>query len=262
MTTSGGEAGGHAGAGVLLAGAALAWLGGVAAQLAQASLDPVVGYGAAGCIGLLCVAAARRMRWRFACVLCGMALLGFGASGVHASWRLAEALAPAIEGRDVTMTGVVASLPQPSASGLRFRFRVESATSEGQPAAVPPLVSLGWYVGFGGDAQPSAQQRQLGAGQRWRFTVRLRRPHGNINPHGFDYELQLFERGVRATGYVREAPAPALIDPAAGHPIERLRQQVRDAIDAAIPDRRAAGVLSALSIGDQSAIELNQNNQV
>ena len=33
--------------------------------------------------------------------------------------------------------------------------------------------------------------------------MRLRRPHGNANPHGFDYELQLFEQGVRATGYVR-----------------------------------------------------------
>jgi competence protein ComEC len=41
------------------------------------------------------------------------------------------------------------------------------------------------------------------AGERWRFTVRLKRPHGNLNPHGFDYEAWLFERGIRATGYVR-----------------------------------------------------------
>ncbi len=255
MTTRGGEAGGRAGAGAVLAGAALAWLGGVAAQLAQAALYPTAWYGAGIVLGALCLGAACRVRWRFVAVLIGMTLLGFGATGLQASWRLADSLAAAIEGRDVTVTGVVASLPQPSASGLRFRFRVELATSEGQPVVIPPLVSLGWYVGFGGHAQPSAQQRQLGAGQRWRFTVRLRRPHGNINPHGFDYELQLFERGVRATGYVREAPAPVLIDAAAGHPIERLRQHVRDAIDAAIPDRRAAGVLTALSIGDQSAIE-------
>ena len=38
-------------------------------------------------------------------------------------------------------------------------------------------------------------------GERWRFTVRLRRPHGHVNPHGFDYEAWLLERGI---GGVRE----------------------------------------------------------
>jgi hypothetical protein len=95
----------------------------------------------------------------------------------------------------------------------------------------------------------------LRAGQRWRFTLRLRQPHGSMNPHGFDYEMQLFEQGVRATGSVRDAPAPELLQRAAGFPVERLRQRVRDAIEAGVPNRRAAGVLAALSIGDQGAIE-------
>ncbi len=98
-------------------------------------------------------------------------------------------------------------------------------------------------------------QRELRAGQRWRFTVRLRRPHGNLNPNGFDYELLLFEQGVRATGYVRDAPPPQLLAEAAGFPVERMRQRVRDAIYASVADRRAAGVLAALAVGDQSAIE-------
>ena len=84
--------------------------------------------------------------------------------------------------------------------------------------------------------------------------MRLRRPHGNLNPHGFDYELALLEQGIRATGYVRDAPA-TLLDASAGHPVERLRQRVRDAIYAHVADRRAAGVLAALAIGDQGAIE-------
>ena len=76
-----------------------------------------------------------------------------------------------------------------------------------------------------------------------------------MNPNGFDYELQVFEQGVRATGYVRDAPAPLLLHRAAGAPVERLRQRVRDAIEASVPDRRAAGVLAALAVGDQGAIE-------
>ena len=44
--------------------------------------------------------------------------------------------------------------------------------------------------------------------------MRLRRPHGNLNPNGFDYELLLFEQGVRATGYVRDGPPPRCSTPA------------------------------------------------
>ncbi len=49
--------------------------------------------------------------------------------------------------------------------------------------------------------------------------------------------------------------APRLLDDAAGHPVERLRHAVRDAIRATVDDPRAAGVLAALAIGDQSAID-------
>ena len=59
---------------------------------------------------------------------------------------------------------------------------------------------------------------------------------------------------MRATGYVREAPRDAG-RAGAGYPVERLRQRVRDAIDRSVADRRAAGVLAALAVGDQGAIE-------
>ena len=119
---------------------------------------------------------------------------------------------------------------------------------------VPALLAVGWYAGLHEDAAFNQPRSELRAGQRWRFTLRLRQPHGNLNPHGFDYELSLFEQGVRATGYVRDAPPPELLHRAAGFPVERLRQRVRDAIEASVPDRRAAGVLAALAVGDQGAI--------
>ena len=119
---------------------------------------------------------------------------------------------------------------------------------------MPTLLALGWYAGFHEDAAIVQPRQSLRAGQRWRFTVRLRQPHGNLNPGGFDYELALLEQGIRATGYVRDGPA-TLLDAGAGYPIERLRQRVRDAIYAQVSDRRAAGVLAALAVGDQSAIQ-------
>jgi competence protein ComEC len=181
--------------------------------------------------------------------------LAASARRLQATLRLGEALAPALEGRDLAVTGVIASLPQVGPNGIRFRFAIDAESRRHELGTLPRRIALGWYGGFHEDAALSAPQRELKAGQRWRFTVRLRRPHGNLNPHGFDYELQLFEQGVRATGYVRDAPAPQMLGEGAGFPVERLRQRVRDAIYAAVPERRAAGVLAALAVGDQGAIE-------
>ncbi len=233
---------------------ALAWLCGVALHLQERALGPAWAGPAMLAAGLCGVAVAWRWRRAFALALIGVALLGAGASEWRASLRLADVLRADLEGRDIVVEGVVASLPQRGASGLRFRFDVATALLDGGTVEVPPQVSLGWYKGWHEDAVLSQPQSELRAGQRWRFTVRLRQPHGTLNPHGFDLELQLFEQGVRATGYVRDGTA-VLLDTAAGHPIERLRQWVRDAIEARVPEPRAAGVLAALSVGDQGAIE-------
>ena len=246
---------GHADTGWRLAGLALAWVAGVALHLQQRALWPVPAYAALACVGGLGLLAAWRWRSAFIAGLIGIGLLAFGSAGLRAGMRLADVLPAGLEGRDVQVTGVLASLPQRSASGLRFRFDVESATQGGQPVVLPAMLALGWYSGFHEDAAASQPRGELRAGQRWRFTLRLRQPHGNLNPHGFDYELLLFEQGLRATGYVRDEPKPELLERAAGTPVERLRQRVRDAIEASVSDRRAAGVLAALAVGDQGAIE-------
>jgi competence protein ComEC len=198
------------------------------------------------------------------CLVLALALLGFASTGWRASWRLAQALPPALEGRDLLLTGVVARMPQLGLQGTRFIFQVEQATLEGQPVRVPERVALGWYRGFDGDALIAGPEQELRAGQRWRLTVRLRQPHGTLNPHGFDLELWLFEQGIRASGTVRASAGTLtrkLADEVA-HPGERARQSVRDAILVRVPDAQAAGVLAALAVGDQAAIELGVNNKV
>ena len=245
---------GGPGTGGRLAALLLAWLAGVGGQLQERALLPQEAYVALALAAAVVTVALLLARRGFAIAVVALAVAGFASAGWRASLRMADALDPSLEGRDLVLTGVVASLPQQGASGLRFRFEVEPGSDDRRPA-VPETIALGWYAGFHEDAASVVPKRELRAGQRWRFTVRLRQPHGNLNPHGFDYELLLFEQGVRATGYVRDAPPPLLLDAAAGHPVERLRQRVRDAIYANVPDRRAAGVLAALAVGDQSAIE-------
>lgn len=262
----------------IAAGAAL--LLGTALQLQQPALWPNAGYGALLVAAGLVLWAAHVLRAArgpaaaraIAALPCiAIAALAFALTGLRAGWRLADALDPALERRDLVVVGIVDGLPQRAPEAWRFRFAVESARLGDAPVAIPPRLALGWY-GQGGSALPT----QLRAGQRWLLTLRLKRPHGAANPHGFDYELWLFEQGMRATGYVRPAPAARLLaEDAGGHAIDRLRQRVRDAIaarlaagDAAARDREAgvlaaldgphdreAGVLAALAVGDQAAIE-------
>jgi competence protein ComEC len=241
--------------GVRLAAAALALPIGAALQLQQPALWSSTLYAVlAGTAALLLVLAWRR-HWSVAAL--AIVLLAFSSTGWRAQWRLIDALPSALEGRDVVITGVVVQLPRRLPEGVRFVFEVEDARLAGRPVHVPRRIVLGWYGGWQEEALLLAPYDQLRAGQRWRFTVRLKQPHGSLNPHGFDLELWLFEQGLRATGSVRatEAGAAQLLQADAGAPIERARQHIRDAIEARVPDARTAGVLTALSVGDQAAIE-------
>jgi competence protein ComEC len=86
----------------------------------------------------------------------------------------------------------------------------------------------------------------------------LKAPHGSRNPFGFDYELWLWERGVQATAYVRAGANDAEPQPlgqTGTHPVALLRQSVRERIASHIAQRQYAGLVAALVVGDQAAID-------
>ncbi len=240
---------------------------------------------AAACLGLgHRQAQAASTPWRagrWLCALLAGLALGFSLTGLRATAFAASALPAGLEGRDILVTGQVVSLPQRAEDAVRFQLQLESASLDGQPVQLPPRILLGWYSGsFLGRAPVAAEplgtpedqadqtetlaqsQRQpqaMRARERWQMTVRLKAPNGNINPHGFDYELTLWEQGVQATGAVRaglrDKPPQRLADSGWKRPVEQARQSVREAIEARIAAPRLAGVLAALVMGDQNAIE-------
>ena len=259
-------------------------MAGVAWQLQQPALWPADRYAALAAIALLLAAGgyafkARRREQSVhhmagVVVFCMAVLLGFGLTGWRACAFQTTALNPSLEGRDINVTGTVLAMPQISEDAVRFRLVVDSARLDGQSVTLPPQIMLGWYSGFAGRetkkspaeiSDPSElmlelqrQPQPLRAGERWQMTVRLKAPHGNSNPYGFDYELWLWEQGVQATGYVRAGPrdAPPLrLSSDWRHPVERARQSVREAIYRQVDNRQRAGVLAALVVGDQNAIE-------
>jgi competence protein ComEC len=262
------------------------FVAGVAVQLQQAALWPGGRYTALLALAVALMAAlfgakalsTRALRGAGVALCVFAALFSFALTGWRASDFQASALKPALEGRDIEVIGVVQTMPQSGEDGVRFRLDVESARLDRLAVTLPHRMLLGWYSGFAGqsakssakslaeqDADPFeialAQQRQpqvLRAGERWQMTVRLKAPHGNSNPHGFDYELWLWEQGIQATGYVRASPhdaPPVKLSSSWWHPVERARQSVREAIFARVENRQLAGVLAALVVGDQNAIE-------
>ena len=202
---------------------------------------------------------AARIGWRGALPI-GALLLGIAYATLMAHHRLGDALADAWEGRDIEVIGVVSGLPQfvsgaQGAGGTRFEFAVDTILTP--TAQVPRNLLLSWYAG--GDQSLVAPA--VHPGERWRLTLRLKKPHGNANPHGFDYEAWLLTRGIRATGYVRVKSAAGtntLLGAAAWSPgiwVEQMRERLRDRLYAALAARPNAGVIVALVIGDQRAID-------
>ena len=264
--------------------ALLGWVLGVALQLQQVALWSTAIYTSIVVLALVLYAfvaiknVARKSPTRVgqqACVLLALAALGFATTGLRSVMYDSDSLAPALEGRDVLVTGVVASLPQRNEAALRFRLQVESAQLAGLPVRVPPRMDVGWYGGafpagpgaaLGSDVSQPAMSMlalhrpppALQAGERWQMTLRLKAPHGARNPGGFDYELWLWEQGVQATGYVRAGVkdvAPVRLGATWQYPVAWARQTVRGAIYARIENRQQAGLIAALVVGDQAAID-------
>ncbi|MEK8031333.1 DNA internalization-related competence protein ComEC/Rec2 [Ideonella sp. DXS29W] len=248
---------------------ALAWLAGSALQLQQANLWPAGLYLAIGLAGLplLVIVLWASRRWcssahrvRGAACLALMAVATGAVAFAQAGWRggerVAQILPADLEGRDLIVTGRVVGLPQIDAEGVHFLFEPDAAGDTGAARVeLPPRIRLAWPRDGSGLA-PRVQ-----AGERWELPVRLKQPHGAANPNGFDAELYLFEQGIGATGSVRAAAPtdPQRMDrPRWWRPEEQLdaaRQRWRDAVLLKVDRPDVAGVLAALTVGDQSAID-------
>ena len=175
--------------------------------------------------------------------------LGFLWAWLNAALILQRQFPTALEGQDVVVEGVIASLPEKDIRRAHFEF-VATKLNQGTVAFPEPgRIALNWYY-------PDAKLR---VGDAWRLHVRLKRPHGLRNPGGFDYEAWLFRHRIRATGYVRDAADNRLLSSHAWEqPVNRLRQELAQGISAALGEREFAGIIRALAVGDRAAITHGQ----
>jgi competence protein ComEC len=228
--------------------AAAAFAAGAALLQLQAALPPMAW------LLSLPVLAAVAFKSRLFVVPLAFAIGFFWAAGA-AHLRMADWLAPALEGRDLEVLGVVAGLPAVSERAVRFEFAVESSDHR-----LPRKLLLSWYRSPWSEEGAALLEQAVHPGERWLFTVRLRRPHGHVNPHGFDYEAWLLERGVGATGYVRQRGERKRLGTRNDFfdCVERAREAVRERFQTQLGATPAAGVLTALAVGDQRAISAEE----
>jgi competence protein ComEC len=254
----------------------MGWLLGTALQLQQASLWSLsMVWVAGGLTFSLCLLAwmLRTQKSQIAnsqianCVLGVLISFGLALTLVNARclWQAQHRLDPSLEGREVLLKGVIASLPQQTASSVRFRFEVISAfdINASSSVVVPEQIDLAWFDRESAELMRGSLWADLKAGDIWQFSVRLKAPHGSLNPGGFDEAFWRWEQGVMATGTVsmsKRAEVPKKIKASWLYPIAQARQYVRSEIDRKLwqgdeQSRSLAGVIAALVMGDQAAIQ-------
>ena len=160
-------------------------------------------------------------------------LFGFSWACLSAQSALDDRLAAELDGRTLWLQGQVVGLPEMRDGVVRF----ELAAAQSRRADLPARLRLAWYAG-----------PELHAGETWRLAVRLKRPHGLVNPQSFDYEAWLLAQRIGATGTVKTGQRVAAVEgPKAWR--DSLRQRLLQ-IDA----QGREGALTALVLGDASGL--------
>ncbi|MBU3582643.1 DNA internalization-related competence protein ComEC/Rec2 [Polynucleobacter sp. 15G-AUS-farblos] len=195
-------------------------------------------------------------RIRQAAVIVLALSLGFAWNVRYAQERLENILISELEGRELTIEGRIAALPQSKSDGAKFAFAVDQAGQE-RADQFPDRIYLSW--------QPAWRNPEdipdIIPGQRWRFKVKLKQPYGTLNPHTFDFERWAFHQNFGASGSVRSGTLLAKREIGLLEfelHMELARWKLRKKIQDLLPkDARYAGVIIALVMGDQNAIDQN-----
>ncbi|MGQ0442269.1 MAG: DNA internalization-related competence protein ComEC/Rec2 [Methylophilaceae bacterium] len=196
------------------------------------------------------------------------ALFGFFYATIVATIRLSDELPREWEQQKIELIGVIATLPEATERGERFQFDVESVITPG--AVVPKHISLNYYHDSAMSDSKAKRHpfdfpfiTKFQAGQRWQWTVRLKRPHTTYNPHGFDFEAWALAQNSRATGTIRNKSGYQKLDNLVwrqgfllkpGYVVEYCRAKIGQRITQALVNQPYAGVIRALVIGDDSQI--------
>lgn len=176
--------------------------------------------------------------------------LGFAWCLWYAHTQSAWILPDHLEGKTITATGYLASMPDTSDHMTAFLFSIKTIQFENKYYPAKGLVRLSWR---GNNNQKL--DKTLHVGDKWQLTIRLKKIHGLMNPGGFDYEAHAFQEGVRASGYVVNRSENKLIS---SHwyyyPLARAREFLKIKIEKNLPLSNTSPWIVALTLGERHGI--------
>lgn len=148
----------------------------------------------------------------------------------HLAWELPSEA----EGKTISVTGQIVSIPITSSSRTTFLFDIKKSK-----------IKLSWQ-------DPNLK---LNVGDEWHLVVRLKKIHGTLNPGGSDYEAYAIQQNIRATGYVINHAENKLINSHWYHrPLDRMRQYLYEKINSDLQTSNTSPWISALAIGERANI--------
>lgn len=213
---------------------AIAAVVGCTAVQGLAQLPPWELSAVAGILAVLVASVSKRTGLRLAAVTCAFAAW----TAIHGD-RAMDARWPAErDGEDIVVEGRVIDLPRRIGNDISFAMEPQGSA----PSAPRGRVRLTWY-------RAKAPPR---ACEHWRLDVRVRRPRGGVNPGGGDAERTALQRGIVATGYVRESRANERL--AAPVCVDGWRERIAAGIDASV-GAHDARILKALAVGDTRGLD-------
>ena len=183
----------------------------------------------------------KKISWLFELIV--FILLGVCWASFNASNYLDHKLPENLAGQEFVVEGVIQGIPMMDDHVQRFMLDVNQFEIEDKSIVLPEYLRLSWYYGPG-----------VNAGEHWRFRVRLKPPHGFMNPGGFDYEGWLYQKNIHATGYVRKSEDNRKLADASTFSLDALRQRLSADIQLILKDEEQVGLITALAVGDRSPI--------
>jgi len=182
-------------------------------------------------------------------------LLGYSYANIEASRHSSTILPEALEGQRVQLEAYLCSLPRVSERYSVAEFCVLSFRSTSEKVDDQRFL-LRWPHSMDIDLQKGG----------FDFIVRLKRPHGTVNPVGGSYERYLFHQRISATGLILESlKSRSISQPylSLGQTIHQgfvlFRLAISNHLNIALSGYEHRGILTALILGERSGISSEDN---
>lgn len=159
---------------------------------------------------------------------------------LHVNQHLHHILPKDVEAQKIPVIGTISSVVEAQKKAkVHFTLDVSHVYNKDAAWNLPAKIHLTWN-----------HPKRLQPGDKWKLTVKLRRPRNYANPGSFDLEKYYFQQRISAVGYVVEnAENELLARDFMVSPINNLRQSIYYFIQQHIADQSLASVIAALILG-------------